>query len=344
MIGIMKKYISHITSMALLFFMSVNANAQGMHFSQYYNAPLLLNPANAGLLPTDDYRVGVNYRQQWASVPVPYTTISAYGDFQAMRNKNQTNWLGAGFAFWNDKAGVGNLSLTRIEAILAYHIQLGQYNMFSFGASGAYAQRKVDFSAFTFGNQWDGLQFNNSLPTNESGYVSQTNYFDVNAGINYAFFPNENVYIKVGAGMAHLTQPKESFYGQDNKLGMRPTVNIDALFKLNEYIILNPSVYYTNQKGAYELLYGTLFSVSVSHDDRKPTELILGGYHRLGDAVVGVIGLRYQQWKIMSSYDFTVSTLGTANKGRGAFEMGLVFQAQYNSFSRERNTYNCPRF
>jgi type IX secretion system PorP/SprF family membrane protein len=304
----------------------------------------LLNPANAGLLPTDDYRVGINYRQQWVSVPVPYTTISAYGDFQAMRNKNQTNWLGAGLAFWNDKAGVGKLSLTRIEAIVAYHIQLGQYNMFSFGASGAYAQRTVDFSAFTFGNQWDGLQFNTALPTNENGYVSKTNYFDVNAGLNYAFFPNENTYLKVGIGMAHLNQPKESFYGQNNTLGMRPTINIDALFKLNDNVILNPSLYYTTQKGATELLYGTLFSISISAKDNKPTELVLGGFHRLGDAAVGVIGLRYQQWKIMSSYDFTVSKLGASNKGRGAFEMGLVFQALYNSFSRERNTYNCPRF
>src|SRR5688572_11237773 len=85
-------------------FFSSQATGQGLHFSQYYNAPLLLNPANTALMPESDYRIGVNYRQQWAAIPVPYKTISAYADFQALRNKNLTNWMGLGLAFWNDKA------------------------------------------------------------------------------------------------------------------------------------------------------------------------------------------------------------------------------------------------
>ncbi len=100
-------------------------SAQGMHFSQYFNAPLLLNPANTALSPEADYRVGVNYRQQWAAVPVPYNTFAVYGDLQVLRNRNETNWLGLGAAVWNDVAGQGQLTLTRAEAFLAYHIQMG---------------------------------------------------------------------------------------------------------------------------------------------------------------------------------------------------------------------------
>jgi len=345
----MKKFL-YLIAITTLFNGVTASFAQGIHFSQFYNAPILMNPANAGLLPADDYRVGINYRKQWASVPVPFTTTSVYGDFQMMRNKNQTNWLGVGFAFWNDKAGAGDLSLTKYEAIVAYHIQLGDYSMVSLGASAAYAQRMVDFTKFTFGNQWDGLKFDMQIPSGET-YVKTSNYIDVNAGLNYAFFPNENTYIKIGLGMAHINTPKESFYGQDNRIGMRPTANLDALFKLSDYVILNPSVYYTTQKGASELVYGTLFSVNVgggssSNADVKSsgTELILGGFHRWGDAAIGVLGLKYNQFKLMTSYDFTVSSLGQANKGRGAFEIAFVFQALYNSFSKNRNTYNCPRF
>ena len=54
---------------------------QGMHFSQFYNAPLLLNPANTGFHTDGDMRVGMNYRSQWLTVPVPYTTSSAFADF-----------------------------------------------------------------------------------------------------------------------------------------------------------------------------------------------------------------------------------------------------------------------
>lgn len=329
-----------ICSLAL----STNLNAQGIHFSQYYNAPLLLNPANTALLPENDYRIGVNYRKQWASVPVPYTTTSVYGDFQAMRNRNLTNWLGAGFAYWSDKAGNGELSVSRIDGFLAYHVQMGEFSMISAGVSAGTVQRSVDFNKLTFNQQWDGLSFNSSMSNGEAGYVSQTRFFDLATGVNYAFFPNENVYLKVGVGAAHVNQPKESFYGQENKLGIRPTVNADVLLKLSPTIILNPSLYYTRQKAASELLFGTLFQVNVSSADDFNASLILGAFHRWNESAIGTIGLQYQHWKLMTSYDFTISTLSSNNKGRGAFELALKYEGLYNEFSRGRRTYNCPRF
>lgn len=319
------------------------AFAQGMHFSQYYNAPLLLNPANTALMPDHDFRIGVNYRKQWATVPVPYRTTSAYADFQALRNRNLTNWLGLGLAFWNDKAGDGNLALTRTEAFIAYHIQMGEHAMISAGISGAYVQRSVDFNKFTFDQQWDGFVFNTSTASGETGYNAKTNFFDVGAGVNLSLFSNENFYLKIGAGVAHLTQPKESFYGMENKMGIRPTGNIDAMFKLGSSLILNPSIYYTTQKNASELIYGTLFRINVSNSE-TPTELVFGAYHRWNEAIIGVIGLRYMQWTVMSNYDFTASQLTKDNKGNGAFELGLVYQGLYGEFSNDRRTLNCPRF
>lgn len=43
-----------------------NAFAQDLHFSQFFNAPLLTNPANTGFIPEGDYRIGFNIRNQWA--------------------------------------------------------------------------------------------------------------------------------------------------------------------------------------------------------------------------------------------------------------------------------------
>lgn len=320
------------------------AMGQGLHFSQYYNAPLLLNPANTALMPDADYRIGVNYRQQWAAIPVPYKTVSAYADFQALRNKNLTNWMGLGLAFWNDKAGNGELSLTRTEGFVAYHVQMGETSMFSVGASAAYVQRSVDFNKLTFDTQWDGFRFDETIPNGETGYIASTNFLDISAGVNYALFPNENMYLKIGIGMAHITRPKESFYGQENRLGIRPTGNIDLLLKLSTSVILNPSVYYTTQKSASELVYGTLFQVNLSSSNKAATQLILGGSHRWGEAVVGTIGMQYGNLRVMSSYDFTVSSLSPANKGRGAFELAIRYEGVYGEFSRSRQSYNCPRF
>ena len=77
---------AHIVVTCLLF--AVMARAQSIHFSQYYNAPLLLNPANTALLPENDFRIGMNYRNQWSVVPVPYNTFSAYGDLKVGGNRD----------------------------------------------------------------------------------------------------------------------------------------------------------------------------------------------------------------------------------------------------------------
>lgn len=324
---------------------ALQALAQGMHFSQYYNAPMLLNPANTALMPDNDYRVGINYRKQWATVPVPYRTYSAYADFQAMRNRNTTNWLGLGLAFFNDKVGNGDLTLSRTEAFVAYHLQLGYSSMISAGLSGGYSRRTVDFSKLTFDTQWDGFSFNTTLPNGENGNVGSTSFFDVGVGVNYAYFPNENVYIKVGAGVAHINQPKESFYSMVNKMGIRPTGNVDALFRINAGFIFNPSIYYTTQKGAYEMLYGSLFRFNVGGvEGRLANQLIIGAYHRWNESVIGALGFQWSAMKVMSSYDFTISKLGRYNNGNGAFELSFIYEGLYGDDSRVRQSYNCPRF
>ena len=54
------------------------AFAQDPQYSQYYAAPLYLNPAMAGAEMMG--RVGFNYRNQWPSLDAQFTTYSAYYD------------------------------------------------------------------------------------------------------------------------------------------------------------------------------------------------------------------------------------------------------------------------
>jgi len=328
----------------LCLLLSQNAKAQGIHFSQYYNAPMLTNPANTGLMSDNDYRVGVNYRNQWSSVPVPYKTFSAYADFQALHADQLSNWLGFGVAFFNDKAGDGNLSLNRVVGNVAYHLQMGYSSMLSMGVSGTYAQRSVDFTKLTFDMQWDGFAFNGTLPNGEQAGVAKTNYMEVGAGLNYAYFPNDNVYIKVGVGVDQINQPKESFYGQNNQLGMRPTANVDATFKMGNSFILNPSMYFSTQSKAYELVYGTLAQVYVGGEGREASQLIFGAFNRWNEAVIGTFGYEWGGMRIMMSYDFTISKLAPYNQSNGALEFGIVYKGLYTHGGSARKLYNCPRF
>ena len=92
-------------------YLAGNMNAQDLHFSQFFNSPLTTNPANTGFIPDGDYRLGVNFRNQWSSVmTLPYKTTSAFADVQLMKNRDATGWLGAGAVVLRDVAGSGNLN------------------------------------------------------------------------------------------------------------------------------------------------------------------------------------------------------------------------------------------
>jgi type IX secretion system PorP/SprF family membrane protein len=324
------------------------AGAQSMHFSQYYNAPLLLSPANTALMPDNDMRVGLNYRTQWGVIPVPYNTFSAYGDFKVGGNKdneNHNNWLGIGLAFFSDKAGDGNLALSEVQGSLAYHLQLSRATMLSVGLSGASIQRSVNFDNLIFDNQWDGERFNTNLGNGEKTGILKTNYYTVGGGANLAWFPNENVYVKLGGSLQNINQPAESFYGSTkNTIAYRPMANLDMLFRTGPVLIVNPSAYYTMQRGASELVFGSLFRTMLSGKDQAASQLILGLYTRLGDAIIGVAGYQLGNIQLMANYDFTMSALAPYNASYGALEFSLVYSRQYHPNGGIKRTYSCPRF
>src|SRR5437868_14781127 len=81
-------------------------HAQDLHFSQYFNSPLLVNPANTGFAPDVDWRAGICYRHQWASIsPNPYNTMSAWGDVQLFNNRFRGVWVGLGGDLLKDGSG-----------------------------------------------------------------------------------------------------------------------------------------------------------------------------------------------------------------------------------------------
>ncbi|MEM8894991.1 MAG: type IX secretion system membrane protein PorP/SprF [Bacteroidota bacterium] len=64
----------------ILFVISIGSSiAQDIRFSQFYQAPLYLNPAFTGT--ADVGRAGLNYRLQGTSSQSNFTTLSAYVDY-----------------------------------------------------------------------------------------------------------------------------------------------------------------------------------------------------------------------------------------------------------------------
>lgn len=333
-----------ITLIVVVCLMAGITHAQDLHFSQYYNAPLLLNAANTGLLENNDWRVGMQYRNQGGTIPIPYNTLSVFMDAGLFRNKWEESWLGTGLAIWRDVAGNGNLAMTKVQGSIAGHV-LSENMSFSLGLNVAYTQRSVDFSKLTYDVQWDEFSFNQNIPNQETFSVQKTSYVDIGTGVILSFFNNTNFHMKTSLALQHVNRPIESFYGMSNRIGLRPLGNLEVIFKASDKIILTPSVYYSSQKKASALVAGSLFSVNTGSDlSLQANELILGFFYRNNDAIIAKAGYQFGRSQVMISYDHTVSQLSQANNGLGALEVSLILQGNYKKDNEVTKTLGCPRF
>src|ERR1051326_893575 len=127
--------------------------AQDIHFSQFNQSPLTLNPSLAGT--TVWIRAALQYRTQWRSVigSEAYKTIGASFDVKSKRRwikiKGMTdkyrqsgeNGFGWSVNVYNDKAGDGKMNTLQANASLAYQIYMSSKSMLALGMQGGVLQR-----------------------------------------------------------------------------------------------------------------------------------------------------------------------------------------------------------
>jgi type IX secretion system PorP/SprF family membrane protein len=320
--------------------------AQDLHFSQFFNSPLTTNPANTGFIPDGDYRLGINYRDQWSSImTIPYKTMSAFGDVQILKDRFENGWVGLGGVVLHDKAGSGNLTSTKVYGSVAYHQMLGYSSLLSLGFNVGYANKNINVSNLKFPDQFDGKFFDNKLPTNVSLAKNNIGYLDMQVGMNYAYFPTEKIYVNGGFSAMHVNRPHESFFDQNdatNRVPVRYTGFLNGSFMLNDQVIVNPNVYVSMQAKSMEIVGGANAHYNLSGDGQYL--LIAGLYYRHQDAVIPMIGLGYKDYAFSFTYDATISTLKNYNNTRGAFEFSLVKQGVFNQYNGNRRQTICPSF
>lgn len=332
--------------LGLVYFLQ-NAKAQDLHFSQFFNSPLTTNPANTGFIPEGDYRLGINYRNQWSAImSVPYKTMSAFGDAQIMTNKEATGWIGVGGVILRDVAGSGNLTSTKVYGSVAYHQMINAGSLISLGFNAGWANKQINVSNLKFPDQFDGKFFDNKLPTSVALDNNNISYLDIQAGLNYAYFPNDHIYINGGFSVHHINRPRESFFnpqpGIDNRLSRRYIGFLNGSFKLNDQWIVNPNIYYTNMARSSELTGGLNAHYNLSGDGEY--QLIGGLYYRHKDAVIPLIGVGYKDITATFTYDATLSGLTKYNGTRGAYEFSLIKQGVFDRYNGNRKQSMCPSF
>jgi type IX secretion system PorP/SprF family membrane protein len=307
-------------------------HAQALNYSQYFNSPLLINPANTGFNPDYDYRAGLNYRTQWASVGTPFKTMGVWADAKLFANRFENGWMGIGGTIIKDVAGSGQLTATGASLSLAWHQMLGYNSLLSAGFSAGVTSKRVDIAKLNFDNQWNGQFFDVSIPSNEPFAFSQVGYLDLNMGLNYAYFASENFYFNAGVSLMHLNSPKESFFAPniiDARVPMRYNVFANASLKIEDLWIVNPNVYFSSVGNSSELVMGVNANRNLGGNGLQ--QMILGLYYRNADAIIPMVGYQINDLKITVNYDATISSLSRLNASRGAYEISIIKHGIFSS-------------
>jgi type IX secretion system PorP/SprF family membrane protein len=320
----------------LTFILYSDGFSQDPTFSQFYANQLYLSPSFAGA--TEEYRLSMNYRNQWPAIPGVFHTYSVSFD-KALINFNS----GIGVLATYDVAGSGELSTTNIGLLYSYDFNINRE---------WHIRPGVNFKFYYLGLDLTKLLWSSSINGGSTPAPSiHPPAFDKVADVDFAtsaLVYNDRMW--AGLTLDHLLVPKTSFYGEDAsvpiKINLYGGVQIIKKTRLRTKLreVLSVAMNFQTQSKFFQTDIGLYYY-------KDP--LIFGLWYRgiplvtsqAGDAIIGLVGIKTSQLHIGYSYDFTISNL--ISSSAGAHEISLVYE--FTSFTvgsqkKRIRAIPCPEF
>ena len=317
--------------------------AQDVHYSQFFHAPLSLNPALAGAFD-EDQRFSAVYRNQWASVPVPYETFFGAYDQKAFLPWLGDNWLGLGGAFTYDQAGDASLNWLQLALHGAFNWRVTEEHVLSTGAQLRFGQRALEPGQFSFADQFSDNVFDPSAPTAESFSSTASGYFSLGAGVNWFYAPAQTrTRAWAGLAAAHLNKPSISFLNDGSiKLPMLFNIHLSGVVEVGERwdVVAN---LLGQRQGAYQEVVGMAGGrYHLSLEKGRALALQLGAGYRLSDALIAYMSVFYKNWRFGLSYDVNTSPFIAATNRNGGPEFSVQYVISHVKPPKEFKA--CPIF
>lgn len=311
--------------------------AQDPQFTQFYAAPMYLNPAYTGV--TYEHRFVANYRNQWPGIKKTYTTYMASYDYN-MANLNS----GLGLSVMQDKSGIAGLTHTQFALNYAYHFKLSKFTEMRLGVNLSYNMKRIDF---------EQLRFNDQISTGSASSIEAVNY----QPLNYMDFGagallNSTQYW-LGFSAKHLTQPNSSLIGDRVPLPVSVSLHGGYRFILEEknkqlkrYI--SPAFNYRHELKNDQLdigLYYYHLPLNVGVWYRGLPFKKYGPTYSSAESIAILLGFDIHQYNLRLgySYDITISNLGISNS-LGAHEISIIFEKFHKNKKSKRVLVSCPKF
>jgi len=334
----MRKRLSIVMGACTLIFCS-KMQGQDLHMSQFFETPLLRNPALAGIF-TGDVRLQAVYRDQWNSVTTGYRTGSFNGEYKMPVGKGD-DYVTFGLQLFYDRAGSVSFTQTKILPALNYHKSISnQKNTYlSLGFMGGWVQHSIDLSKVTTNSQYDGMGLGENITDPTYAYLDGSVGMSLNSVLNNN--PDNNFYI--GAAYHHFNRPQNSFY-KNKEIELNPKLVFSGGLKLgvNEYTYITILGDHSRQGSFKETIFGAMYGLKIgAYPDEPDYAIHFGTFVRWNDALIPVVKLDYSPFSVSLSYDANISKLKPSSHGRGGFELAVTW---IGKLADRSNPYFKPRF
>jgi type IX secretion system PorP/SprF family membrane protein len=340
---------NNLLKIILLLMLSIQVYAQDPQFSQYYNAPLYLNPAFAGT--GANTRLVFNFRSQWPGISstTPYVTTA----FSFDHNIESIN-SGVGLMVTRDRQGTGKLTSTDVSLFYSYQVNISKKWTFRPGLQATLVSRNVNYAGLVFSDQ---LSDNgpNGNPSNDkiAGESASRLYPDISGG---ALIYSDIFWL--GLSAHHLNKPDQSFGGNKFSLPIKTSLQAGMRIPFGKQSIkkgystidversILPSVNFKSQGkfnqldlGIYMIYEPMMFGVWYRGIPLKIFEGIPSN-----ESVIFMGGIHYHKFSFGYSYDLTVSQLALRNSN-GAHEISIIYEWEIPYPKKKKGRpLPCPSF
>ena len=334
-----------ILSISTLFIVLITG-AQDINFSQFYELPLLRNPALGGIFRGDIRSVGA-FRTQWITAAgVPYRTQALGVELKSGVAEYNYDYKVIGLQLTNDQAGDSKMGKTQILPSFTFHKSLSDEkdSYVSVGAIGGAIQQRYDPTKLKWDDQFVNGEYSETNPTQQPFSKTSITYWDYSMGLLYSGEFGRNIKYYLGAACFHIFRPKVAF-------------NSDNNIRLNRKFIFNGGL--SAPTGPYDkfIIYADLFMQGgnrqaqggfifkhdmIEAEDDETLSISAGSFLRWGDAIIPVVKLDLYKLGVGVTYDINISKLTVASKMRGGFELTLSYRDFLNIRNSSAQKLRCP--
>ena len=321
-----------------------NLAAQDIQFSQFYAAPLYLNPAFAGT--TYSNRLIFQQRIQWPGLDARYLTSLVSFDKNFYKHNS-----GLGILLSKDYQGADIIGSQDINLLYAYELQISKNYALRTGLQLGYVSRYVNYADLTFPSQYSDKGYLG--PGQYSHYGSdQVGYADVASG---TLLYSSRFWLSLASH--HMNRPRQSFYNEVSRLPVKFSVGVGYKIpvkkrtgqrkKDEEIMSITPVAHYKFQGASDQLDLGVYaiyerFMMGTWYRG-IPTKRYLPNLQN-NESIVVFTGFKLANFSFGYSYDFTLSRLAIARTG-GSHEINITFEyPRDRSKIKSRRSFPCPRF